>query len=88
MVTLNDLPGSFTPPSYAYTGYMSLRIFCSNGTSFAIDNWTTINGGPAHTLSNSAQNSCGASTNPPNTSTIDNPTSCSSIAAANPSYNI
>ena len=48
--TLCNVPENFTPTSYGYTGYMQLQ-FSFNGEDFVpAESWTTINGGPTHTL--------------------------------------
>lgn len=87
-VTLGGGPSSWSPPYYSYTGYMELRLNCSDGSYHVIDTWNTQAGGPSRNLISQTTNPCGASSPPPNLGDKDTPEKCSQAASANSSYNI
>ena len=87
-VTLGGGPSSWSPPYYYYTGYMQLRLNCSDGSYHVIDTWNTQEGGPSRNLISQTMNPCGASSPPPTLPTNGDPAACFAAAAANPDYRI
>lgn len=99
-VTLNSLPSSWNPPYYGYTGFLQLRLNCSDGSYTILDSWTSQNGQPTDTddprnsggirnfISSQTLNPCGASSPPPVLPTTNDPAACFAAASANPSYRI
>lgn len=87
-VTLNGLPTSWNPPAYEYTGYLQLRLNCSNGSYNILEIWNTQDGQPTHNF-NSFQitNSCGTQGPIEDVSNRDE-SGCNNAKTAFPDYNI
>jgi hypothetical protein len=68
--TFDGLGNSFTPPPYYYTGYLVLRVGCSDGSTQDVDSWTTIEGGPTRSFNHTYSNPCCPQANANNSNTI------------------
>jgi len=87
MVTLGGGPSSWAPPYYEYTGYMELRLNCSDGSYHVIDSWHTRQGGPSRNLISQAMNPCGTQGPIEDVSGRDE-NDCNNARTAFPDYNI
>lgn len=48
--TLCNIPATYTPPYFAYNGYMQLQFRCNGASWVTKESWTTNSGSPTHTF--------------------------------------